>query len=679
MNTKEKYIELFRKNGFNCFPIPRYHKSEPETKRADYKFDARRTKLNQKIKMNENYGVLPTIDGQNCILDLDDKERYREFAEELIGKGYMVIETGMGWHIPVIGLDGFASKMELFDYNVKQTKIIEIQGIDHFVVGIGSTIYHKKLEKEITYENKGSDKIWSAKGFDIYKLTDMICKRLKVESIKANNTSHHKNLRNRFLKGLPPNKGSSNDYFFNSGLQCNTDKLSFNEALEKTQVVYDKWTETDSFSNRPFSNIESKLRYVYDNDLKIELGRKKGSGGIDRTLIANSIRESRNIYSDSDSGNIYENKNGFLEKINNSLGKEIYADYPEMESQDYTQILFKLVQGSPDIPPTNKELMVFKDGKRNSSTRKIDESNELADSGFKDYNYLPKTKKNEPTKFLEIMFGNTPKSEHPRIKAGLKAILSNRLDPKISIIHGESGVGKSTPLTILARVLGDYAFVAELDQLLTDKFIKAKIKDKRLVVLQDMPQNYKDFSQIKSLTGEELKQERGFHQDSETFENKIKIWGSCNYLAKIPDNEKNSMYSRRLSLVHNTRITPHKENPLLSEQVAKEEGEKIISWIFNLSAKECEYEDPQTVKKEWESLSNPEVEYLDKFWKLKTDTTDSSISVIQIKRDFESKFLIERTLKQFKEVLKEQGFIEQRNVIVNIEPVIQPKNQGVIA
>ena len=34
MVIKEYFIELFRDNGFNCFPIPHYPDSEPEPKRA---------------------------------------------------------------------------------------------------------------------------------------------------------------------------------------------------------------------------------------------------------------------------------------------------------------------------------------------------------------------------------------------------------------------------------------------------------------------------------------------------------------------------------------------------------------------------------------------------------------------------------------------------------------------
>ena len=70
--TKEHYIELFRKNGFNCFPITRYHESIPNQKQ-DSRYKAERTPVNQSIKHNENYGVLLTKEGKNCIIDFDNK------------------------------------------------------------------------------------------------------------------------------------------------------------------------------------------------------------------------------------------------------------------------------------------------------------------------------------------------------------------------------------------------------------------------------------------------------------------------------------------------------------------------------------------------------------------------------------------------------------------------------
>ena len=79
------------------------------------------------------------------------------------------------------------------------------------------------------------------------------------------------------------------------------------------------------------------------------------------------------------------------------------------------------------------------------------------------------------------VFENVPEHEHPRIKKGLKACLESRLDSRISVIHGNAGVGKSTGLTILHNIMNkheSYALTLELSQLLTDHFIKAKVKNK---------------------------------------------------------------------------------------------------------------------------------------------------------------------------------------------------------
>jgi len=424
ISNKDHYIKLFRDNGFNCFPIPLNQKI------ADYRYNASRTKLNQMIKENENFGYIPISGMGTAIIDLDNKEKYHSFAEHMIKEGYMVIETPNGWHVPVSGLSGNISKIELFDYEFQSKKIIEIQGSDHYCVGVDSQIIDES-QKIRKYENKGTDKIWNA-SMDFHQFIDELCVQCRVESRRKNSRSSYKNLRDRFNQGLPPTKGTSNDYFFQSAIQCNTDGFSESEALEKIRIIYDKWVQTVAYSERPWSNIESKVSEVYEKDIKIETGRPKGSGGFDRTAIAVEMISNRYLYSDVTTHEIFENRDGFLERINDSLKRELQTKYPEMEQADYTSILFKLEGLAQPIPKTNKNLKVFKNGVYDSISHCMIETEEIADMGFKNYNYLLPTKENEPTKFIEIIFDNVPQSEHPRIKAGLKSALNCYLDPRIS-------------------------------------------------------------------------------------------------------------------------------------------------------------------------------------------------------------------------------------------------------
>lgn len=660
-SNKEHYIELLRNNGFNCFPIPENQKE------ADFRYKASRTVHNQVIKEKENYGYIPVIGTGTAIIDLDNKEKYRAFAEHMISKECMVVETPHGWHIPVKGIVGKISKIELFDFDYQPNKkIIEVQGVDHYCVGLGSQIFDKESQKMITYENRSTNKIWDAKGIDFHQFIDELCIQCKVESRKRTSNSSHKNFRDRFLKGLPPTKGTSNDYFFNASLQCNTDDLTQEEALEKIRTIYDKWVQTDAYSERPWSNIEAKVADVYDNDRKIETGRPKGNrNGFDRTAIAVEMISNRRLYSDVTTHEIFENCNGFLERINDSLKRELQTKYPEMEQADYTSILFKLEGLAQPIPKTNKNLKVFKNGVYDSISHCMIETEEIADMGFKNYNYLLPTKENEPTKFIEIMFDNVPQNEHPRIKTGLKSALSCYLDPRVSLTHGLSRVGKSTGLEILVIVLGEYALAVELDQLLTDHFIRAKIKGLTFLYIQDVPEEWKNFSQIKTMTGEQRKTERGFYQDSSTFDNKLKIWATGNYVPKIPENEKNAMYTSRLSLVHNVRKEPYTEDPTLIDRVAKDEGEKIVSWILNLPDNECKYEDSKKVRKEWEELASPEIGYLQDYWKLTEN--GSSVPVMKIIHEYSKKTGSTIHIDQMIKTLHDQGFIVKQNVVQNIK------------
>ena len=659
VEKKNHYIELFRNAKFNCFPIPASQKI------ADFRYKASKTVPNQIIKYEENYGILPTAGNGNCIVDLDNKEHYRKFAEFMIKEGFMMIESPHGWHMPVVDLGGAVSKIELFDYDIQPKKIVEIQGYDHYCVGAESMIIDTD-DSELTYTNRGSDKIWSGSGRDFHDFVDTICQKLKVESRKKNNNSSYQNLRDRFREGGLPTKGSSNDYFHQAAIACNTDGLSIEEARDKIKVVYHKWTTSDNFSNRPWENIEAKITEVYDKNQVTKTGRPQKEDESKPENIARKIVSERNIYSDVDTDEIFENRDGFLELINHTLVREMLRLHPEMTQTQYNDVLFKLKGYSEEIPPTNKNYIVFKNGILDKTKLELIETEELADMGFRDYNYLPKCAENEPTKFMKVLFDDTPVHEMPRIKAGLRSIFINYLDPKISVLYGSSGVGKSTPLLILVETLGNnYALSVELNQFLEDKFIRAKIMGMRLLVFQDLPREWKDFTTLKTLTGEQKKTERGFMKDSVTFDNKLKIWASGNYLAKIPEFEQDAMYTRRLSLIHNIRKTAHKEDPTFSEKIVSEEGEKIISWILNFDDSECEYEDKDTVQEEWEETASPEIAFLNKFYQL-SDTVNE-ISVMKIVKNYQEKYQQRISIEQMAKTLKTMGYAVRNNIISNIE------------
>ncbi|MCJ8307270.1 MAG: hypothetical protein HRU07_09510 [Nitrosopumilus sp.] len=661
VNTKNYHIEFFKKNGFICFPIPKLSKV------ADYRYKASKTDPNQKITFEENYGII-AIDGKGTgLLDLDDKERDRKFAEENIANGYMVIETGRGWHIPVKGLSGNITKIELYDYKIQEDKIIEFQGPNHYAVGVGSVIHHEKLDKIVSYENKGGDKIWDAKGKDFHDFIDFICKRLKVTPSKKSNRSGYLYLRNRFKVGKIPTSGQSNDYFLQAAVQCNTDGLSIPNATEKIRIIYDKWCDSRYYSQRPWNNIERKIEEVYENNKVIEKGRPKKDESDFAHETALKIIQQREIYSDKEDDEIYENKKGFLELINHSLHSELQHEYTVMTSYEFKDVLFKLVGLADDMPETDKNLIMFDNGAFDKTLKKLVDTEGIADMGFKQYKYLEKSPENIPKEFEKLALQFVPESQHPRVKACLRSIFQGRVDSRISVLFGISGVGKSTFLEILCIILGQYALSVELDQLFTDNFIRANIKGKYLVNIQDMPDNYIDFSKIKNMTGEGKKSERGFREAMSTFDNKIKICGSANNLFDIPEKEKNAMFTRRLSLIHNTKKEAFEEDPDFAQRVAKEEGEKIISWILNFSDEECQYEDKTTIEREWCGISAPEIDYLNKYYKAATDLAyNTEYSVMAIREHCKEKTGYDIPIKQMIESLTVLGYVVKFNIIKNM-------------
>lgn len=682
---REELIRILRANGFNCFPIPKYPDSYANPKGADSRYDSQRTQPDQPISESENYGYIPIKGAGTCIIDLDHKENYRAFAEEIIANGYMVIETPNGWHVPVKGLLGDIKKVMLYDYAIEPNKqIIEIQGYEHYCIGAGSDLIDKKTGNRVYYKipehTKVKDCLFQK---DIHDFIDFISQRCKVTPPKKSGRNAHYDMRQRFKEGKIPTKGTSNDYFYNAGIQCLSNGIAqglerdviLSKSIPVIEEIYNKWVVSDDFSGRTWENVLTKINDAIMNGEPLKEGRPKGGGGdVDTVKIAQTILEERKLYSDLDLKQLYEAKNGFLENITKDLGRDLQVLYPALTESNYKDVLFKLENLADKMPETNSDLIVFKNGTYSLSQRKLIETEEIADMGFKEYNYLENA---EPTKFLEVMFADVKLEQHPVVKAGLRSIIKSRMDAKISVIHGQSAVGKSTGLTILGMILGDeYHFTTTVADFINDRATRSKIKNKRLLVFQDMPDRFKDFSIIKSVAGEHKQSIRGFNEANSSFTNKLKIWGSCNYLPEIPEKERNPMFTQRLSLIVNTRTEPFEANDSFAEDVAHAEGEKILSYLVNLKEEECQYENPKALSKRWLEIQSPEISFLDKYFEF-SDNTEEYPAI--------------RVLKKYKEVtgekipldtlistMKNEGYSIKygSNIITNIkEKVIQEETE----
>jgi len=685
---REELIRILRANGFNCFPIPKYPDSYANPKGADSRYDSSRTQPDQPINENENYGVIPVKGAGTLIIDLDHKENYRAFAEENIENGRMVIESPNGWHIPVKGLLGDIKKVMLYDYAIEsQKQIIEVQGYEHYVVGAGSDLIDKKTGQRVEYKIPAHTTVMDFQfKKDIHDFIDFICSRCKVTPPKRDsNRSAHKHMRDRFKEGKVPTKGTSNDYFYNAGIQCLTNGLEENlerdvileRAIPVVEEIYNKWVVSDTYSGRTWENVLTKLNDAILNGSPLKEGRPSGGGGeVDTVKIAQTLLEERKLYSDLDLGLLYEAENGFLEDISKDLGRDLQVLYPVLTEANYRDILFKVSNLADKIPETNPDLIVFKNGVYSLSQRKLIETEEIADMGFREYNYLEKA---EPTKFIEIMFGDIKLDQHAVVKAGLKSIIKSRMDAKISVIHGKSAVGKSTGLTILGMILGDeYHFTTTVADFINDRATRSKIKNKRLLIFQDMPDKFKDFSIIKSVAGEHKQSIRGFNQANSSFTNKLKIWGSCNYLPEIPEKERNPMFTQRLSLIVNTRTIPFEANDSFAEDVVNAEGEQILSYLVNLKEEECQYENAKALSKRWLSIQSPEITFLDKYYEV-TDESLVEYPAIRVLKKFREVTGEKISLDTLINTMKNEGYSIKygSNIISNIKdkviPVAEPE------
>lgn len=154
---------------------------------------------------------------------------------------------------------------------------------------------------------------------------------------------------------------------------------------------------------------------------------------------------------------------------------------------------------------------------------------------------------------------------------------------------------KSKPATAKNTItaIRNFNVLMDLEGTSTEKFIgslrdlkaRGELKKELIYrVFQDLPEEWKNLVPIKNITGESLINIRGFNQKNDPTENKIKIFATANKLPEIKEDQKNAMYSARLSLLHNIEKEPFEEDGELEDRIVKNEAEnlqtmkKLMNW-----------------------------------------------------------------------------------------------------
>jgi putative DNA primase/helicase len=132
------------------------------------------------------------------------------------------------------------------------------------------------------------------------------------------------------------------------------------------------------------------------------------------------------------------------------------------------------------------------------------------------------------------MQGNAELVEFLRRAVGY-TLTGNVGEQVLFFLHGMGSNGKSTFLTVLQRILGDYAFSAEADLLLAVGHERhstgvADLHGRRMVIVQEIDEGRRlDEALVKRLTGGDAITARRMRQDNFMFEPSHKLWMAANH------------------------------------------------------------------------------------------------------------------------------------------------------
>lgn len=622
--NKTDCINILSNNGFNCFPIPAGQKA------ADSRYKGALTEPSQDIKENENYGYIPIKGSGTCIVDFDDT-RYYEILKQYSEK-FMVISTPHGLHLPIKGIGGEPDKIELFDYDIQDKKIVEIQGPNHYCVGPGSYLDDKNapdIDDFAQYTNIGTELIFDVKGTDFHDLITRICEKFHLTGRKKENASSYKHMRDRFKEGLPPTAGQSNDYFNQAAMVCNTNGLDQEEATTKIEKVYLSWVSSKDFSGRPWSNIFAKIQEVYSNDMKVYQGNHQAAKKkFDESDLAQEILDKTPMFSDPKTRKLFITENGFLEDITVSVIARLARDY-RTDKKTTAEVIHFLIAFAPEIPEVNTDGIRFDNGifdLTNNEFRLANES-EICLIGYKGKKYHEQA---NPTRFIGLLNEQVLSSSLSNLKAWLSTVATPYKEIKMAVLYGLPGTGKTALAETLEFCLGEYGQAMTMTDFFKDRATAAQIIGKTLLYFQDTPKKWDDIDRLKQITGETRLNLRGMYESAKSIRNMLSIVISTNNLAKINSEDEGPMFDR-LTLIQfsdkKVRGTSE-DDKRFAENVANDEGELIISYCLNLRKENNEFDDAKTTLATWRNISCPELRVIKQYFK--HDSKEIGMSIFRV-------------------------------------------------